>query len=106
MFDDAGRRSARAFDPADAYRLRRSPELGSGRLDGIVEQSVEDREGLPELERALFESGLDVACGALGDERLEASVGEPWRRGADVVGEAGLRVQPGRPLPGGARRQR
>ncbi len=68
--------------------LRLAAGLGAGRLERPVEQLVEEVEGLPELERALFEPGLNVAGGPRpGTAALEPVVGEPAARFARVLDE-------------------
>ena len=59
--DDAARRAARALDAADAELALLAAALGGGRPDRAVEQPVQQLERLPQLERALLETGLDVA---------------------------------------------
>ena len=68
-----------------------SSPLGSadGGPDRAVEQLVEDRERLPELERTLLEPRLHITGRPLRDDGGEALVGEAWAARAHVLREPG-----------------
>ena len=82
-----GRRRCARSAPSAARRRR----ARSGRRAGRRAASND----CAQLERALLEPRLDVAGGALGDDRLEAVVGEPGRGCAHVLGERRRRARPG-----------
>ena len=65
------------------------PFKALGRLDRSVEQFVEERERLPELERPLLEPRLHIAHRSLGHNAGEALVVEASRRLAHVLGDTG-----------------
>ncbi len=83
--------STRPMPIGCAVRVRRSR---GRRPDATVEQALELRERLLELERALLDPCLHVARCALGHHRLEAVIGESRAARTEIVGE-----------PGGARRR-
>ena len=87
--DDA-RRSRRAGSRRGRRRSAALADRGTaaaGRT-GPSSRRVEEVEARKQLERALLESGLDVARRRGGAPRLEAVVGKAGARRADVLGDA------------------
>ena len=87
--DDAHGCAAWALDAADPDYLLAGVRDGCCRAERVGEERVEPVEAGEELERALLEAGLDVADGAAQNRRLEAVVGEPRARRANVLAHAG-----------------
>ena len=80
--------TARTLDAAHSIAASR-PRRCQRRSDTPFEELLEHAKRLLELERALFDSRLHIACAALGRHRYESVVGESRAARANVVGEPG-----------------